>query len=184
MVDLGKVAHCREVYQWARTHIKNFTTAVDVGCRQGEFSANLEDDFKKIYCFDFRDKSAEFKHHVKDINKFQYTVMGIGDSERMTHTSSDRVGRIKERGPVEVKIRTLDSFAISDCGLIKYDVEGFETKAVQGSMETIMRSWPVIIVEQNRGNLDAVELLKSIGYTCLGAYQPRNHDYLLVKNHS
>ena len=182
VINTGKVAHCREVYQWARPHIKNFTTAVDVGCRQGEFSTNLEDDFKKIYCFDFRDKYKEFEQHVKYINKFQYTVVGIGDSERTTHTSSNRVGRIKERGPVQVQIRTLDSFAINDCGFIKYDVEGFETKAVQGSMDTIKRSWPVIVVEQNRGNLDAVDILKSIGYHCLGAYQPRNHDYLLVKN--
>jgi len=80
-----------------------------------------------------------------------------------------------------VPIRTLDSFNISQVGLIKYDVEGFETKAVKGSMQTIERSWPVIIVEQNRGNLDAVEMLRSMGYTCLGAYQPRNMDYLLVK---
>ena len=155
---------------------------MDVGCRQGEFSTHLEDDFQKIFCFDFRDKTREFARHVKDMSKFQYTVVGIGDSERTTHTSSTRVGRIKERGTVEVQIRTLDSFKIVDVGFIKYDVEGFETKALIGSMDTIKRYWPVVIVEQNRGNHDAVNLLKSIGYQCLGAYPPRNHDYLLVKN--
>ena len=181
MIDTIKTAHCRDVYQWARPHIKNFTAAVDVGCRQGQFAMNLEEDFKKIYCFDFRDKTKEFKQHVKDMKKFEYTVVGIGDSERTTYTNSTRVGRIKERGKVVVPIRTLDSFNIADVGFIKYDVEGFETKAVMGSIETIKKSWPVIVVEQNRGNLDAVDLLKSIGYQCLGAYQPRNMDFLLIK---
>ncbi len=159
----------------------NFNVAVDVGCRQGYFALNLEEDFKKIYCFDFRDKRKEFKMNVKNYDKFVYEVVGIGDSNRITHTNSTRVGRIKERGNVVVPIKTLDSFNIQDIGFIKYDVEGFETKAIIGSMETIKRSWPVIIVEQNRGNLDAVDLLKSIGYQCLGAYQPRNMDFLLIK---
>jgi len=181
VADHSKIAHCREVYQWARPYIRNFTAAIDVGARQGQFAMNLESDFKKIHCFDFRDKTKEFQRHVSSMHKYIYTVVGIGDSERTTYTNSTRVGRIKERGTVMVPIRTLDSFNISQVGLIKYDVEGFETKAVKGSMQTIERSWPVIIVEQNRGNLDAVEMLRSMGYTCLGAYQPRNMDYLLVK---
>jgi len=181
VIDSGKIAHCRDVYQWARPHIKSFTSAVDVGCRRGEFAVNLEEDFDKIHCFDFRDKIKEFKQHVKDMKKFEYTVVGIGDRERTTYTNSTRVGRIKERGKVIVPIRTLDSFKIADVGFIKYDVEGFETKAIIGSIETIKKSWPVIIVEQNRGNLDAVDLLKLMGYQCLGAYQPRNMDFLLIK---
>ena len=181
MLEFNKIKGCRDVYQWARPYIKNFNVAVDVGCRQGYFALNLEEDFKKIYCFDFRDKRKEFKMNVKNYDKFVYEVVGIGDSNRITHTNSTRVGRIKERGNVVVPIKTLDSFNIIDIGFIKYDVEGFETKAIMGSMETIKRSWPVIIVEQNRGNLDAVDLLKSMGYQCLGAYQPRDMDFLLIK---
>ena len=179
--EFNKIKGCRDAYQWARPYIKNFNVAVDVGCRQGYFALNLEEDFKKIYCFDFRDKRKEFKMNVKNYDKFVYEVVGIGDSNRITHTNSTRVGRIKERGNVVVPIKTLDSFNIMDIGFIKYDVEGFETKSIIGSMKTIKRSWPVIIVEQNRGNLDAVNLLKSIGYQCLGAYQPRNMDFLLIK---
>ena len=181
MLEFNKIKGCRDVYQWAKPYIKNFNVAVDVGSRQGYFALNLEEDFKKIYCFDFRDKRKEFKMNVKNYDKFVYEVVGIGDSNRITHTNSTRVGRIKERGNVVVPIKILDSFNIIDIGFIKYDVEGFETKAILGSMETIKKSWPVIIVEQNRGNLDAVDLLKSIGYECLGAYQPRDMDFLLIK---
>ena len=181
MIEFNKIKGCRDVYQWAKPYIKNFNVAVDVGSRQGYFALNLEEDFKKIYCFDFRDKRKEFKMNVKNYDKFVYEVVGIGDSNRITHTNSTRVGRIKERGNVVVPIKTLDSFNIIDIGFIKYDVEGFETKEILGSMETIKKSWPVIIVEQNRGNLNAVDLLKSIGYECLGAYQPRDMDFLLIK---
>ena len=129
MIEFNKIKGCRDVYQWARPYIKNFDVAVDVGCRQGYFALNLEEDFKKIYCFDFRDKRTEFKINVKNYDKFVYEVVGIGDSNRITHTNSTKVGRIKERGNVVVPIKTLDSFNIIDIGFIKYDVEGFETKA-------------------------------------------------------
>lgn len=172
---------CLLVYEWARPHLKQFKTAVDVGARQGWFAKNMEKDFEHVHCFDFRDHRTQFQQTVNDINKFNYHVTGLGESQRTAYTTNTRVGRIKENGKVPVPICTLDSFSFKDVGMIKYDIEGFEVKAIQGSMETIMRDWPVIVVEQNRGDLNAVELLESIGYRCLGSFPPRNHDYLLIK---
>lgn len=175
------IRECELVYQWAKPHIKNFRHAIDVGARQGFFARNLGSNFAHTYCFDFRDKRKEFKQFVGDTNRFTYHVVGLGESERITYTTSRAVGRIKEGGDVAVAIKTLDSFNITDVGFIKYDIEGFETKAILGSEATIKRSWPTIVVEQNKGNMDAVELLESWGYTCLGGFQPRNHDFLCVK---
>jgi hypothetical protein len=174
-------AECERVYQWARPHIKNFKHAVDVWARQGFFARNLENDFEHTHCFDFRDKQKEFARVVNDISLFTYNVIGIGESERISYTTNTRVGRIKEGGTVAVPIRTLDSFNITDVGFIKYDIEGFETKAIKGSENTIKSSWPVVVVEQNRGDMDAVELLESWGYKCIGGFQPRNQDFLCVK---
>jgi len=176
------ITECANVYNWAKPYIKNFRTAVDVGARQGFFARNLEHDFNHTHCFDFRDKKSEFSSYVNDIHKFSYHVVGLGESTRTTFTTNTRVGRIKEGGSVKVEITTLDSYEIPNVDFIKYDIEGFETKAVRGSERTIKASWPVIVVEQNRGDMDAVNLLTSWGYECMGAFQPRNQDFLCVKH--
>lgn len=175
------IVECERVYRWARPHITNFQHAIDVGARQGFFARNLETDFQHTYCFDFRDKRKEFTSFVKNPNRFTYHVVALGEAERTAYTTSHAVGRIKEGGDVAVAVMTLDSFNIADVGFIKYDIEGYETKAIMGSEATIKRSWPTIVVEQNKGNMDAVELLESWGYTCLGGFRPRNHDFLCVK---
>jgi FkbM family methyltransferase len=175
------IDECAKVYRWAHTHITNFKHAIDVGARQGYFARNLEHDFEHTYCFDFRDKRSEFTRFIVDPNKFTYHVAALGETERTAYTTSHAVGRIKEGGNVAVAVMTLDSFNIADVGFIKYDIEGFETKAILGSEKTIKASWPAIIVEQNKGNMDAVELLETWGYKCLGGFQPRNHDFLCVK---
>ena len=97
-------------------------------------------------------------------------------------TSSTRVGKIKNRGHVSVKIRTLDSYNLKNVTFIKYDIEGYELRAIKGSEQTIKKYNPVIVVEQNKGNLDSVNLLKSWGYELQGIDKVFNQDYLMVKN--
>ena len=175
-------AECKRVYDWARPQIKNFRHAIDVGAREGLFARNLGADFQHTFCFDFRDKRSEFKRTVDSMDQYTYHVVGLGESQRMAHTTNTRVGKIKEGGTVEVPIRTLDSFDIMDVDFIKYDIEGFETKAIAGSEQTIRRSWPTIVVEQNKGDMDAVSLLESWGYRCVGGFMPRNEDFLCVRD--
>ena len=78
-----------------------------------------------------------------------------------------------------VKIRTLDSFNLKNITFIKYDIEGYELRAIQGSEQTIKKYNPVIVVEQNKGNLDSVDLLKSWGYELKGI-DPFGHGYIMV----
>ena len=179
-----KVNTWKTVYAWCKEHIKVFANAVDVGCREGGFARELENDFKHIYCFDFRDKKNSFSFNVKDMSKFTYTVCGLGEKNGTTFTSNKRVGRIKDWGSVEIPIRTLDSFEYTDIGFIKIDVEGYEHKVLLGSEITIKKFKPVILIEQNREDLEAVELLKTWNYSCVGIDEIQNHDYLMVPNES
>lgn len=179
-----KVRVWNSVYNWVKPFIKNFSNAVDVGCREGGFAREMENDFRHIYCFDFRNKQTDFFSNIKDQNKFTYNVFGLGDANKMTYTSSTRVGKIKDRGSVKVNIRTMDSFDYTDVGFIKIDVEGYELKVLQGAQKTIMNNLPVILVEQNKGNLDSVKLLESWAYRCVGYDPIMQHDYLMVPNES
>jgi len=180
-MDEQHLRNWRETYAMAKPYITQGTIGIDVGCREGGFSAQMEQDFDHIFAFDFRDKINQFKRNVKDMSKFTYTVCGIGEQEGHSYTSSSRVGRIKDRGNIKVPIKTIDSFHYKNVGFIKYDIEGYELRAIKGSENTIKKYFPVIIVEQNKGNLHAVELLQSWGYSLKGIDKMFQNDYLMVK---
>jgi len=171
----------RGTYDMVRPYIVKDTIGIDVGCREGGFSAQMEDDFKHIFAFDFRDKTKEFARNVKDMKKFTYTVCGIGEKNGHSFTTNNRVGRIKDNGSIKVPICTIDSFAYENVGFIKYDIEGYELRAIKGSENTIKKYSPVILVEQNKGDLYSVELLQEWGYTCKGIDPFVKHDYLMVR---
>ena len=108
-------------------------------------------------------------------------MCGIGEKNGHSYTSSNRVGRIKDRGDIKVPIKTIDSFKYENVGFIKYDIEGYELRAIKGSENTIKKYYPVIIVEQNKGNIDAVKLLQQWGYELKGIDDMFASDYLMVK---
>ena len=180
-MDKQHLRNWRETYAMAKPFITKNTIGIDVGCREGGFSAQMEDDYQHVFAFDFRDKRIQFKQNVKDINKFTYTVCGIGEKNGHSYTSSDKVGRIKDRGDIKIPIKTIDSFEYKNVGFIKYDIEGYELRAIKGSENTIKKYYPVIIVEQNKGNIDSVKLLEQWGYELKGIDDMFKSDYLMVK---
>ena len=74
--------------------------------------------------------------------------------------------------PFSFEARPLDSFKsvqASDVGLIKIDVEGHEAKAIKGAEETISRTMPLVLFEQNSDAIEqetspSLELLRTFGY--------------------
>ncbi len=67
----------------------------------------------------------------------------------------------------EVEGRKLDSVYTGDCDYIKYDVEGAEYEAILGSLNTIKRTHPKLLVSLYHRNEDLYRLpllLKELGY--------------------
>ena len=176
-----KIKGWSHTFHLAKPYIKENGVGVDVGCREGGFAREMENYFTHIHCFDFRNKKDMFEHNVIDMTKFTYYVCGIGDKEGTTYTTSNKVGRIKDSGTVAVSLKTLDSFNLENVTFIKYDIEGYELKALKGSEQTIKKYNPVIVIEQNRGNSHPQQLLESWGYTCKGIDKVFNQDYIMVK---
>ena len=176
-----KIKGWNHTFQLAKPYIKENGIGIDVGCREGGFAREMENNFTHIHCFDFRDKKNMFKNNVKDMKNFTYHVCGIGEKEGTAFTTSHKVGRIKDGGDVAIPIKTIDSFELENVTFIKYDIEGYELKAIQGSEKTIKKYNPVVVVEQNKGNIYAQELLESWGYKCKRIDKVFNQDYIMVK---
>jgi FkbM family methyltransferase len=73
---------------------------------------------------------------------------------------------------------TIDSLQLQRCDLIKFDVEGWETRAINGAIRTISRFKPVLFFEADGASGDqdgsiftksplVAELLQPLGYVCV-----------------
>lgn len=153
----------KKFYEWCRPFIKNYKTAIDIGCDTFGFAKWLEPDFDHIHCFDFRDRLSFLEKSVNNKDKFTYHNTGLGET-KTTRLTKRGVGKIKEFGDIKVKVTTLDSFDFVDIGFIKLDVEGYETKILQGAVRTIENNNPTIVVEQNKNDFTASNFLKNLGY--------------------
>jgi FkbM family methyltransferase len=65
-----------------------------------------------------------------------------------------------------VRVSPLDAFDLATCDFLKIDVEGWESEVLRGARQTISRCRPLIYVENDRADQQAVliELLSELGY--------------------
>jgi FkbM family methyltransferase len=176
---------CKKTYLLSKPFIKNFRTALDVGCRVGEFTRYLHLDFQHVYAFD-PNLSAKFSFNV-DLAKATHFHCALGDERGETRMFD---GAHHERSGIEprvVPVYTIDMFDFQDVDYIKIDVEGFEKKVLLGATRTIERYSPVIVVEQNHVVLEGDErysakaYLESIGYR-EAAVDARGWDFVMVRD--
>lgn len=82
----------------------------------------------------------------------------------------------------EVEMRSLDSFEFPKISLIKMDVEGFESKVLQGAEKLIRRDRPYIIFESwSSDHQNLCEQIQKLGYRiapCPGSLD--NADYVAI----
>ena len=80
----------------------------------------------------------------------------------------------------DVPVYTLDSFEFDGVDFVKVDVEGYELKVLQGALKTIDKYKPMIVIEQNGGDIkygwateenQAGTFLETLGYTNTGVWK-------------
>jgi FkbM family methyltransferase len=178
-----------------RTLLQSGQTFVDIGANIGWFSVLAaavlrEEGF--VYSFeprpdtyehlsatmalaDMKDRAFTFQVGLAD----QAGSMNLTWGEKTPNPGGSRLihGDIEfgQEG-VMVELRTLDSFALSGCDLIKIDVEGAEMIALRGGRQTIVSHRPTILSEVHDGQLKSVsrcsaseyvEEVCGLGYQCL-----------------
>ena len=145
---------------------------IDIGAKYGEFGvlSSLNPAVSKVYSFEplplnFKKMAELIRVNGGRVDAFP---VALGDVEGIKSGSAEgemfSVLGIGNR--VEVKTKTLDSYHFEDIGLMKIDVEGMEMNVLKGSIETIRKFLPRIIIEVHSSDLKAQvdDFLSNLGY--------------------
>ena len=140
----------------ALRYIDNFETAIDIGAHVGIMTNAFAQKFKTVYSFELDPNMYQCLHeniiNRKQLQNVHLFNCGLGDTVDKvsittttktfgTHVTPDKKGH--------VSIRPLDSFNISGkVSFIKMDVEGYETKVIEGAYNLIKEHRPVILYER------------------------------------
>jgi len=138
--------HCKGTFLVSLPFVRSFHNAVDIGCRDGEYSRYLQKHFEHVYCFDPRFRKF-FPFNV-DLAKVTHFTCALGDKDE-TIEMSGGTHKLVEGKMTSFACFRLDEFELPRVDYIKVDVEGFEKKVLMGAEDTIGRSRPLIVIEQN-----------------------------------
>jgi|APGre2960657373_1045057.scaffolds.fasta_scaffold34959_3 FkbM family methyltransferase len=149
---------CKLTWALAKPYIKNFRNAIDIGCREGEFTHFMQSSFQHNYCFDYR-QSKYFEDNVLAHNVTWFAT-GLSNQAEIVLASGGghleaTVIKIPQRIPVQ--LYALDDFNLVDIDFIKIDTDGFEMRIIQGALKTLENNNPVLVIEQ--GYYDKKEAL-------------------------
>ena len=174
--------HCKQTFVVSLPYVRRFRNAVDIGCRDGEYSRYLQHYFSHTYGFDPR-AMQNFCFNV-DLGKVTHYTCALGDAQGIIQMSGGTHRQMKGRMR-EVPCYTLDQFELDAVDYIKIDVEGFERKVLCGGEQTVLKHKPLIVIEQNDVRLPdetpfaAKTWLEERGYRHV-ATCPRGWDYIMA----
>jgi FkbM family methyltransferase len=147
---------------------------VQAGGHAGFWPRRLSPYFREVTAFEPEPALHECMRRNLD-------MWGARNVEPRREALSDRTGggrmlphpsagswRVASETPLEtvpVDLVRLDDFGFADVDALLLDVEGHEARAISGAVETIRRSWPVILVEVLPGSAAPTRaVLAGLGY--------------------
>lgn len=160
--------HCKITWIESVPFIKNKRNAVDIGCRDGEYTRYLTKEFDHVYCFDYRRR--KLFHKNVDLDKITHFKCALGEENKIIEVSgggSITTGKIPKEKWYSEEIFTLDQFVLPDIDYIKIDVDGFELRVLQGCIETIKSYAPLLVIEQENNERSSIDFCKTLGYEIL-----------------
>lgn len=126
--------------------VKNFDMAIDVGAHRGIWTKRMLDFFNKVVAIE----PTDLHEKIQKDDKLQIINAACG-ARRGRCSIASGLRNSGQSHVVEgdtVNMITLDSLNLSP-DFIKIDVEGMEFDVIKGARETIIRSKPLIMIEEN-----------------------------------
>ncbi len=145
-------------------------TAVDIGTWWGPWTAAFAAQCPRVHSFEPQPQlAAKLRRWVPNHVTVHEAAVSDEPGQAVLHRPDALPGtdglatlRATTEGPsqdvgddtVEVETVTIDSCHLTDVGLIKIDVEGFELQALRGAEQTIARDRPALMIEIEQRHLD------------------------------
>lgn len=180
--QLGTLQYDACIEEFLKPLLKPGDTAIDIGAYIGGYAGPFKQFVGasgKVYAFE--PNPEPFECLVRNCPGVVCHQVALGKQDGVSQYFTDTINRgasfiLPQNNtnqiskPVEIK--TLDSFGIERPKLIKIDVEGMEIEVIQGGIETIKSSFPVIYLELNHGAIKRagynfnhlINYMKLLGY--------------------
>jgi FkbM family methyltransferase len=158
--------------------VKDFSCCVQAGGHVGTWPARLRKSFWRVISFEPEPECFAALELNAPGTECYPAALGAAPGEAILKTRSqsgsatlldeetkpgDEWKAVSNRTPVRVV--TIDSLNLAQCGLIVLDVEGHEVESLKGAAATIERCRPVIHVEELKASNGMTgKYLQSIGY--------------------
>lgn len=165
--------HCKVTWLVSLPFVQGVRNAIDIGCRDGEYTRYLCNHFQHVYCFDPRVRKF-FPYNV-DLCKVTHWGIPLGDKQ-----DPERLGRGDSKLIKDRIFYCLDDFNLKNIDYIKLDTDGYEMAIIKGALKTITRDWPVLVLEVFYEKDTLKYVTEELGYK-IKAVCPRGWDHVLVK---
>jgi len=176
----------RGFVDWASSNfIKKDKNVIDIGAHIGWYTIKMAQEANHVYSFECSPKSFNYLCANIALNKQDYKVtkhncaLGneTGNTKYYIRDQNDGGGNgvsvfeydnIKNTPHIDVPIKTLDSFELTNINFIKIDVEGHEKNVLQGAVKTIIdNDYPKILFEswdetQEKLNFPSIKLREEL----------------------
>ena len=139
--------------------------AIDIGANKGLYSYALSKFCSAVEAFEPQPWSAETitKSERPNINVHRVALSNCKGTQTLhiplvkgeiypALASIENLGQKKHKD-IEVSIERLDDYNFQDVSLIKIDVEGHESKVIEGAKRTILREKPILLIEIEQRHL-------------------------------
>jgi FkbM family methyltransferase len=157
----GPVVHGLHTYQHhkyavAFSHVKGRRRAVDAGAHCGLFARVMARDFDRVDAFEPVPAFQEcFTCNTLAAGNvvLHRAALGLraGQATMRVAVGNTGLSHLSSAGDLVVPLVALDDLDYEDLDFLKVDVEGWEPEVIAGSMDTLVRCRPVVMVEQNPG---------------------------------
>ena len=125
------------------------------------------DSYRQIYCYEITPETFEIlSKNLRGYKNIELRLKGVGDKSGQMSINSNQASssantlNTSENG--EVIVTTVDEDIIEPVSMIKFDIEGFEQKALAGAQKHIINDHPKLLVSVYHNNEDIWKIPRMI----------------------
>lgn len=166
--------------RWVPHLVRKGDVALDIGANWGPYAHQLSRAGCRVIAFEPNQDMARRLAHALPNAQVEAVALSDREGTATLHIpvmqngegatgfgsmEAPRAGGGGESLELQILVKRLDDYAYERVNFIKIDVEGHEAATIEGSIETITRCKPNILVELWNGPSELYDKMAEIGYT-------------------